>query len=138
MNHDAIYLIKDLSKKTKITPDAIRFYEKKNLIQPSFRADNNYRYYNEEALKRLILIKRCRSLDMTLKEIETIIELEKHPKQDCCAVNNVIDEHLKHVEQRIEELQKFQIQLKELRQSCSTQSTVDDCQIIKQLESEFV
>ena len=134
MNQDATYLIKDLSKRTNITPDAIRFYEKKNLIQPSFRADNNYRYYNEEALKRLILIKRCRSLDMTLKEIETIIELEKHPSQDCCAVNEVIDEHIKHVEDRIEELQKFQAQLIELRESCSSQNTIDSCQILKNLE----
>ena len=134
MNQDATYLIKDLSKRTNITPDAIRFYEKKNLIQPSFRADNNYRYYNEEALKRLILIKRCRSLDMTLKEIETIIELEKHPSQDCCAVNEVIDEHIKHVKDRIEELQKFQAQLIELRESCSSQNTIDSCQILKNLE----
>lgn len=137
MNQESNYLIKDLAKKAQISTDAIRFYEKKNLIQPTFRANNNYRYYNEEALKRLILIKRCRSLDMTLKEIETIIELEKHPSQDCCAVNDVIDEHIKHVEHRIEELQQFQIQLIELRKSCTTQSTIDDCQIIKKLESDL-
>ncbi|NHB58323.1 MerR family DNA-binding protein [Acinetobacter shaoyimingii] len=131
------YLIKDLAKKTQVSTDAIRFYEKKNLIQPSFRAENNYRYYNEDALKRLILIKRCRSLDMTLKEIETLIELEKHPQQDCCSVNNVIDEHLNHIEQKIEELQNFQIQLKQLRQTCSTQNTIDQCQILKQLESDL-
>lgn len=76
MDKNAHYLIKDLANKTQLSTDTIRFYEKKKLVLPSFRADNNYRYYNHDALKRLILIKRCRNLDMTLKEIETLIELE--------------------------------------------------------------
>lgn len=137
MQTDKHYLIKDLAHKTHLSTDTIRFYEKKKLIQPSFRAENNYRYYNQETLKRLILIKRCRALDMTLKEIETLIKLEKQPKQDCYAVNHVIDEHLKHVEHRIAELQSFQIQLQQLRQSCSTQNTIEDCEILKNLEANF-
>lgn len=35
--------IKELAEKTGLSTDSIRFYEKKNLIQPTLRADNNYR-----------------------------------------------------------------------------------------------
>lgn len=134
-NNPAEYLIKDLVHKTGLSADTIRFYEKKQLVQPSLRGSNNYRYYNDDALRRLVFIQRCRALDMTLKEIQRLIELEQNPEQDCCAVNDLIDEHLGHVENRIAELQKFQVQLQQLRQSCTSQSTVDDCQILKQLES---
>ncbi len=52
--------------------------KRSNYSPPSFRAENNYRYYNDKALKRLIFIKRCRALDMNLKEIEeALIQLEK-------------------------------------------------------------
>ncbi len=95
----------------------------------------NSPYYQDDALKRLIFIKRCRALDISLKEIEYLIELEQKPQQDCSAVNQLIDEHLKQVERKIIELQKFQIQLQQLRQSCSTQSTIDDCQILRHLEA---
>ena len=131
----AEYLMKDLVKKTGLSADTIRFYEKKGLIQPTLRGENNYRYYNSNALRRLVFIQRCRALDMTLKEIQALIELEQNPKQDCCAVNELIEEHLIHVQNRIAELQKFQIQLQQLRLSCTSQSTIDDCQILKQLES---
>jgi Cd(II)/Pb(II)-responsive transcriptional regulator len=131
----AYYLIKELSKKTQLSPDTIRFYEKKNLIKPSFRAENNYRHYDNEVLKRLMFIKRCRALDMSLKEIELLLALEQKPNQDCTAVNHLIDEHLKQVESKIFELQKFQLQLQQLRQSCSMQTTIDHCQILKRLES---
>lgn len=135
-NSSPVYLIKDLVQKTGLSADTIRFYEKKNLLEPSFRRDNNYRYYQDEALKRLIFIKRCRALDISLKEIEYLIQLEQNPQQDCSAVNQLIDEHLKQVEQKIVELKKFQIQLQQLRQSCATLSTIDDCQILRQLEAE--
>ena len=135
-NSSPVYLIKDLVQKTGLSADTIRFYEKKNLLEPSFRGDNNYRYYQDEALKRLIFIQRCRALDISLKEIEYLIQLEQNPQQDCSAVNQLIDEHLKQVEQKIVELKKFQIQLQQLRQSCATLSTIDDCQILRQLEAE--
>ena len=131
----AHYLIRDLVKKTGLSADTVRFYEKKALIQPTLRAENNYRYYDDDTLKRLIFIKRCRALDISLKEIEYLIELEQKPQQDCSAVNQLIDEHLKQVEQKIIELQKFQIQLQQFRQSCATQSTIDDCQILRHLEA---
>ncbi|CAB1214024.1 MerR family DNA-binding protein [Acinetobacter bouvetii] len=129
------YLIKDIAHKTQLSTDTIRFYEKKQLIQPSFRADNNYRYYDDETLKRLVFIKRCRALDMSLKDIETLIQLEQQPHQGCQRVNELIDEHLMQLEQKIAELQKFQLQLQQLRQSCSSQTTIGDCQILKQLEA---
>ena len=134
-NSSPIYLMKDLVHKTGLSADTIRFYEKKHLLKPSFRGENNYRYYQDDALKRLIFIKRCRALDISLKEIEYLIELEQKPQQDCSAVNQLIDEHLKQVEQKIIELQKFQIQLQQFRQSCATQSTIDDCQILRHLEA---
>ena len=39
------YLISELAKKTALSTDTIRFYDKKRLIQPNFRASNRYRYY---------------------------------------------------------------------------------------------
>lgn len=136
MNTKIHYLMRDLVKRTELSADSIRFYEKKNLIRPTLRGDNNYRYYDDEALKRLIFIKRCRALDLSLKEIEHLIELEQQPDQDCNAVNELIDHHLKQVDAKIAELQHFQLQLQQLRQSCNTQSTIDHCNILKQLEAQ--
>ena len=129
------YLIKEMADKTQLSKDTIRFYEKKQLIQPSFRADNNYRYYDDEALKRLIFIKRCRALDMSLQEISQLLTLTQQPTQGCQVVDQLIEQHIQQVEHKIAELQSFQQQLHELRQSCSSTTTIDQCPILKQLES---
>ena len=129
------YLISDIAKKTDLSTDTIRFYEKRGLIQPNFRASNQYRYYGEEALKRLIFIKRCRALGMSLKEIEYLIQLEQNPEQDCCEVNQMIDQHLIDISNKTKELQLFKQQLMALRESCNTPTTINHCQILKTLES---
>lgn len=87
-------------QKTQLSTDTVRFYEKQ-LIQSSYRAENNYKYYDEDCLKRLIFIKRCRSLDMTLHEITQLLEQIQHPEQDCKVIDQLIEEHIQHVERRI-------------------------------------
>ena len=131
----ASYLIGELSKKTGLSTDSIRFYEKKQLIQPPLRGENNYRYYSEEDLKRLWMIQRCRALDLSLQEIKTLIDLEQTPQQNCDAVNQILDGHLAQVSAKIIALQKFQQDLLQLRQSCNTPTTIDHCEILKQLEN---
>ena len=131
----SVYLISELAKKSGLSTDTLRFYEKKGFIQPNFRASNQYRYYDEDALKRLLFIKRCRALDMSLKEIETLIQLEQSPEQECGAVNQLIDQHLLDISNKIKELQLFEQQLIQLRKSCNIPTTIDHCQILKTLEN---
>ena len=128
------YLIGELAKKTQLSTDSIRFYEKKQLIKASFRAENNYKYYDNDTLKRLTFIKRCRALDISLQEISQLVELTKQPKQDCLMIDHLIEQHIRQVEEKLTELQKFKTQLQQLRQSCSSNTTVDHCNILKNLE----
>lgn len=131
-----MYLISDLAKKSGLSTDTIRFYEKKGFVQPQFRADNQYRYYADDALKRLIFMKHCRALDMSLKEIEALLALEHNPEQNCHTVNQLIDQHILDITRKINDLEQLKTQLKRLRNQCLETSTVEQCQILKTLESE--
>ena len=129
------YLIKDLATLSGLSTDTIRFYEKRKLLHPSFSGDNNYRYYDENILKRIIFIKRCRSLDLSLNEIERLIELEQNPQQSCHEVNNMIDLHIQQTTDKIKELKNFKTQLQSLRSSCNQSNQIMDCEILKRLEA---
>ena len=126
--------IKALAEKTRLSSDTIRFYEKKGLIYPTLRGGNNYRYYDEEAYKKLIFIKHCRELGISIQEILQLNELLKHPEQNCNAVNHIIDQHLIDIQHKINSFIHFQKQLQELRQTCHDNNTIEHCQIIKKLE----
>ncbi len=110
--------IGELAKATKTQAETIRFYERKSLLMKPPRSDGNYRIYGQEHLDRLAFIRHCRSLDMTLDEIRALLCFQDAPWENCHAVNEVLDEHIEHVAQRIRELKELQKELKMLRQQC--------------------
>ena len=65
-----MYRISQFSKISGLTVKALRYYDQENILQPTFRnEDNQDRYYNEEDLKKSQLIKSLRSLDFSIMEI---------------------------------------------------------------------
>lgn len=68
-------LIGELSQKTGLSKDTIRFYEKVGLLNATIeRRENNYRHYSDEALDRLVFIRRGKALGFTLSEIKKAVD----------------------------------------------------------------
>lgn len=128
------YLIGELAKKSQVSVDSIRFYEKRGVLKAPKRADNNYRYYDDQALDQLIFIRHCRELGMSLKEIETLQQLLEHPEQQCTLVDQAIEIHLGHINEKIKQFERFKTKLQQLRQRCQSSTTIDDCKIVQTLK----
>ena len=127
--------IGELAKSSGCSVQTIRYYEKEGLISAPSRSDGNFRLYDKRTLEKLMFIKHCRSLDLTLKEIKQLIQLQNSPGSDCEEVNNMIDTHLLLVESRIEELKQLHLDLRALRHRCTNTKTVKQCGILAGLST---
>jgi DNA-binding transcriptional MerR regulator len=99
-------LIGELSKRSGLTRDTIRFYEKHGLIAVGRkeRRYNNYKEYSEETFRRLMSIKLIKSLGFTLNEVSEVLDMMDAKAASC---DNMIDKFADKVERindRIEEL----------------------------------
>src|SRR3984957_17748946 len=121
-----------LAHRLQCQTETIRFYEKEGLLPPPARSGGNYRLYGQLHLERLAFIRRCRSLDMTLDEIRVLLQLRDKPADNCVAVSSVLDEHIQHVTDRINDLRTLQQQLHDLRQLCAS-ADQQGCGILKEL-----
>lgn len=65
--------IKDLADICKVSRKTIRYYEEKGLLEP-YNRNQNIRYYGEDAIMRLKCICFYRNLDMSIKDIQEIME----------------------------------------------------------------
>lgn len=72
---------------------------------------------------------------MNLDEIRTLLKFRDTPSTSCGEVNALLDEHIHHVNQRIEELMGLQEELKTLRRLCRTTQRTENCGIMKGLSS---
>lgn len=113
--------------------DAIRYYERLRLLPPPERDANNYRSYGRRHVERLAFIRRCRSLDMSLPEIRTLLESVERPDADCAPVNALVDEHIGHVAARIAELRQLKTELDAIRAHCSGARPTSQCGILETL-----
>ena len=123
--------IGELAKLTDCQVETIRYYEREGLLPEPARSEGNYRLYTQAHVDRLTFIRNCRSLDMTLEEIRSLLNLRDSPQDQCESVNALIDEHIHHVKARIDGLLALQEQLIDLRQRCGGG---DHCGILQRLE----
>ena len=114
-----------------VTPANIRFYEKEKLLRPAFRGDNSYRMYSENDVHQLRFIRACRSLDMSLDEVRTLLGLDLNNRPDCAIARDALDAHMVHVRERLAELKALEKDLKALRGRCDGLDTT--CHIIEAL-----
>src|SRR3546814_5684368 len=107
--------IGELAKRTESTVETIRYYEKEGLLPEPSRSDGNYRLYGEEHIERLRFIRHCRTLDMALDEVRTLLRYRDTPTEDCGDVNALLVEHIHAVEVRVDELMQLKGHLVVLR-----------------------
>lgn len=127
--------ISELALAAQCSVETVRYYEREGLLDEPARTSSNYRTYGVAHLERLRFIRNCRALDMAHDEIRALLRLMEHPSGDCHGVNQLLDEHIAHVDTRIEELTFLKSQLGELRRRCEYEQQVDACGILKGLAS---
>jgi Cd(II)/Pb(II)-responsive transcriptional regulator len=125
--------IGELAALTNTQVETIRFYERENLLAEPERNESNYRVYGEAHAERLSFIRHCRGLDMTLDEIRVLLRFKDTPTQNCLEVNELLDEHIDHVAERIQELRLLEKQLKNLRDACLGEQDAQHCGILSEL-----
>lgn len=130
--------IGELSKRSGCSVQTIRYYEKEGLLASKSRSEGNFRLYDQVAESQLMFVKRCRNFGLSLKEIKELLMLSQQPKSRCDQVNEMIDAHIKQVDERIEELTSLAEHLGQLRENCSEERTVEKCGIIKNLSYDGI
>jgi DNA-binding transcriptional MerR regulator len=102
-------LIGELSKLTGFSRHTIRFYEKQGLfhLTRKDRHANNYKDYPEDVLRKLLIIKKLKGFGFTLDESGDLLAMIEENQASCLAVSKKIEQKVKTIDQKIEELQQI-------------------------------
>jgi MerR family transcriptional regulator, copper efflux regulator len=105
--------ISALARRSGLSVDTIRFYEKKGLIDSDLmcRQKNNYRDYSEASLERLALIQQAKRLGFTLTEIQQWIQDFESDKLTIQEKRTILGRKLEDIDARIRELKQMKLYL---------------------------
>ncbi|MDA8260464.1 MAG: MerR family DNA-binding protein [Betaproteobacteria bacterium] len=125
--------ISEFAKHANYQIETIRNYERQGLLHAPERTEGNYMLHHDAHVERLRFMMQCRSLDMALEEIRTVLRFRDAPEKHCGDVNALQDEHIGHVARRIAELKAAEEQLKELRRQFIKARAAEDYRILHEL-----
>lgn len=128
-------LIGDISRRTGVNIETIRYYERIEVMPKPKRSEGGQRLYDESQLNRLGFIKRSRELGFSLREICDLLTLMDSGAMTCGEVHALTVEHLSDVKSKIADLRKLERVLKSLAERCS-QGDASDCPIVETLFGE--
>lgn len=106
--------IGELARQTGVSTKTIRYYEDIGLVPRPDRAPNGYRDYRPDAVDRLRFIRDAQASGLTLTEISSVLELREEGHATCQHVIDLLEQHLRDLDEQIATLQATRIQLEKL------------------------
>lgn len=105
--------ISDVSKRSGISIDALRFYEKSELLDQPSRNHSGYRVYDASVLERLAFIKQAQVLGFSLDEIRRIIADARAGQSPCDDVREMVRCRLEALDKHMHEVRRYRKELAE-------------------------
>ncbi len=100
--------VAEVGRRTGLSRKALRHYETLGLVNPAGRTDAGYRLYDDDALRRIDLVKRAKVLGLRLSEAKEFL----HVAEGCCGDHHpelaaLVEGKLAETERRMAELQSL-------------------------------
>lgn len=107
--HPAALSIGELSRRTGVHIETIRYYERIKMLPAPSRTASGRRVYGPAETRSLAFIRRSRELGFTLDEIRTLLALSAENGQEACAeVRELAAGHLADVRAKVADLRAME------------------------------
>ena len=93
--------IGEVAKRSSLTVDAIRFYEKRKLLPKAVRSAGRFRLYGEGTIERLHFIQQMQGLGFSLREVGELIQLRERKVDACESVRELLKAKLTDVRAKL-------------------------------------
>ena len=110
--------ISDAAKKSELPVKTIRYYADIGLVKETGRTATGYRTYDENAVKRLIFVRRSREFGFSISQTEELLALYSDEKRSSAEVKAIAQKRLIEIEAKQKELEILRKELSNLVKSC--------------------
>jgi MerR family mercuric resistance operon transcriptional regulator len=127
------YTIGQISRRTGVRIETIRYFEKVGLVASPPRTDGGHRVYDANHLRALLFIRRSRGLGFTPEEVRGILALGGPTNACCDEVREIASQHLENVRNKMADLARLEALLASTIERCSGEHA-PSCAVIDMIE----
>ncbi|MGA9422574.1 MAG: MerR family transcriptional regulator [Rhodanobacteraceae bacterium] len=127
------YTIGRLAETAGVHVETVRYYQRRGLVRMPSRTNGSFRRYNTTDVERLRFIKRAQSTGFTLAEIEALLTLRE--SRSCADTRALASRKLAMVEERLRDLRRLRLELKQWIDLCDHNPKHAPCPSIQRIAS---
>ena len=106
------FQIGELAKRTALSIDAIRFYERRKLLPPASRSAGRFRLYTTSDIGRVRFVRQLQGLGFSLEQIKQLMAIRADRAHACATVRHFLKTKLESVRTKIRELEQLETELR--------------------------
>jgi DNA-binding transcriptional MerR regulator len=126
--------ISEMASLARVSRDTLIHYDRIGLIRPAARGENNYRYYSDEQIALVNIVRTFRSLGMSLTDIG---ELSRNRTPE--SILAALEEQTRHVDENIGDLIKARQLLVTLKTTIEEAVLIDEALIdVRRQDAESI
>jgi DNA-binding transcriptional MerR regulator len=125
-----------LAERTGTNAPTIRYYEEIGLLPPADRREGGQRCFDEDDVKRLTFIRRCREFGFPIEQVRTLVSLMADPARSCMEARDLAQDHLDAVRAKLVELKALERSIASFVKTCDASCAGGpgpDCSILEDL-----
>lgn len=116
------FRIGELAEMAGTSAPTVRYYEEVGLL-PAPRRVNGQRRYDDNDVRRLTFIRRCRDFDFSVDQVRSLLELAKDNDRSCLEARDLAEIHLATVRAKLADLSELERGIAQLIESANSACT---------------
>lgn len=107
-----------IAKRAGLSVDAIRFYERNQILTRPRRTEGGFRLYTDQDVEAVLFVRRAQRLGFSLTQIRELLSLRRNRGRSCAAVRNRLQQKVRDVRAKIRGLKHLDSELRVSLQHC--------------------
>jgi MerR family transcriptional regulator, copper efflux regulator len=107
-----------LAELTGTSVATIRYYEAIGLLRPARRQSGGQRAYDNEDLRRLSFVRRCRDFGFPLSNVRSLLSLSADRDASCSGARDLAETNLASVRRKLDELKALERAMAAMVETC--------------------
>lgn len=107
----ALCTISDAARRSGVSPDTLRYYERLGLVRPEGRSAAGYRLYDSTTVGRVRFIKGAQRMGLRLDHIGELLEVRDRGDCPCGHARRLIRQRLGDIDRQVDQLRELRGQL---------------------------
>jgi DNA-binding transcriptional MerR regulator len=108
------YTVSKLADRVGTSADALRYYERIGLLPPPERTPSGYRLYGDDALERVLFIKRAQRFGLRLDAIGELLQIQERGQCPCGHTRLLLERRLNEIDEEMGALARLRADIDQM------------------------